>query len=379
MLVKYEFLKILRKKSTLIIMAVSLILTAFLFGLPIIQFQTYNQEGVMKGFEGIEYQKTQYEDISVSLTNEYIAGAIREVQELFENSDNVGYDGYEQFLIDDAYWDGIAPRESLLNLIAKNYSNPNESVSYNTLVDLDVSNGTDFYQARQEKIEKLLNDSSRKLTEEQKSYWLDMNSKVEEPFQYGYYKSWETIISCFELLMFSLLAVCIVIAPVFSGEYQAGTDAVILSAKYGKTKLTTAKSVASYLFGFAAFTLHIIVAFGLGVNEDDIEKLRVHDWAIFNSDRRYYQRVQETGTYLDELAEDTTQPEVKTVEDFLDSIENQHLYQVLIKVDRLTLQIALMKVQGYSTREIAVYLDITEKAVYRRMDRLKEKLKKFFE
>lgn len=41
--------------------------------------------------------------------------------------------------------------------------------------------------------------------------------------------------------------------------------------------------------------------------------------------------------------------------------------------------IALMKIQGYSTREIAVYLDITEKAVYRRMDRLKEKLKKFFE
>lgn len=47
----------------------------------------------------------------------------------------------------------------------------------------------------------------------------------------------------------------------------------------------------------------------LGVTEDDIEQLRIHDWAIFNSDRRYYQRVQETGTYLDELAEDTTQPE----------------------------------------------------------------------
>ena len=67
------------------------------------------------------------------------------------------------------------------------------------------------------------------------------------------------------------------------------------------------------------------------------------------------------------------------LEDFLDSIENQCLYQILIKVDRFTLQIALMKIQGYSTREIAVYLDITEKAVYRRMDRLKEKLKKFFE
>ena len=117
----------------------------------------------------------------------------------------------------------------------------------------------------------------------------------------------------------------------------------------------------------------------LGVSEKDIEKLRVHDWAIFNSDRRYYQRMQETGTYLEEVAADMTQPEINTVEDFLDNIENQHLYQVLIKVDRLTLQIALMKIQGYSTREIAVCLDITEKAVYRRMDRLKEKLKKFFE
>ena len=117
----------------------------------------------------------------------------------------------------------------------------------------------------------------------------------------------------------------------------------------------------------------------LGVSEDTIEKLHVHDWAIFNSDRRYYQRMQEAGTYLEEVAEDTTPPEVKTVEDFLDSIENQQLFHVLIKVDRLTLQIALMKMQGYSVRETALHFGVTEKAVYRRMDRLKEKLKKFFE
>ena len=117
----------------------------------------------------------------------------------------------------------------------------------------------------------------------------------------------------------------------------------------------------------------------LGVNEDDIEKLRVHDWTIFNSDRRYYQRVQETGTYLDTVAASTDQAEPKTVQDFLDRIENQELYHILITVDRLTLQIVLMKIQGYSTHEIARYLKITEKAVYRRMDRLKEKVKKIFE
>ena len=118
---------------------------------------------------------------------------------------------------------------------------------------------------------------------------------------------------------------------------------------------------------------------GLGVDEDTIEKLHTYDWAVFNSDRRYYRRLKEVGTYLEEFAEDAAQPEVRTVEDFLDSIENQRLYQVLIKVDRLTLQIAVMKMQGYSTHEIAVQFTITEKAIYRRMDRLKEKLKNFFE
>ena len=115
----------------------------------------------------------------------------------------------------------------------------------------------------------------------------------------------------------------------------------------------------------------------LGVSEDTIEQLHTHDWAVFNSDRRYYRRLQDAGTYLEEVVEDTTQPEEKTVEDFLDNIENQQLYQVLIKVDRLTLQIVVMKIQGYSTHEIAPRLNITEKAIYRRLDRLKEKIKKF--
>lgn len=114
----------------------------------------------------------------------------------------------------------------------------------------------------------------------------------------------------------------------------------------------------------------------LGVSEDTIEKLRIYDWAVFNSDRKFYRRLKDAGTYLEEFAEETTQPEIKTVEDFLDNIENQRLYQVLIKVDRLTLQIIVMQLQGYSTHDIAVSLDLSEQAVYKRVKRLKEKIKK---
>ena len=72
-----------------------------------------------------------------------------------------------------------------------------------------------------------------------------------------------------------------------------------------------------------------------GVTEDTIEAIRFYDRQAFNSDRRYYERVQETDTYLDIVAASTDQAEPKTVQDFLDYIENQELFHVLITVDRL--------------------------------------------
>lgn len=150
-------------------MAVSLLITTVFFALPITQFQIYNQDGVLRGLEGIAYEKEQYANISVPLTNEYVTETIQDVQTLFENPNNIGYDGNEQFLIEGAYWSGIAPRENLLGLIARNYAAPNVSVGYNALTDLDVSDGTDFYQARHDKIEAILSSPSNGLSEAEKT------------------------------------------------------------------------------------------------------------------------------------------------------------------------------------------------------------------
>ena len=113
----------------------------------------------------------------------------------------------------------------------------------------------------------------------------------------------------------------------------------------------------------------------LGVDKDTIEKLRIYDWAIFNSDRRYYEKLQDTGTYLEEAAEHPTLPEITTATAPLDSIENQELYQVLIKVDKLTIQIALWKMDGYSSSEISEKCGLTVSAINFRLWHLRKKLK----
>ncbi len=68
--------------------------------------------------------------------------------------------------------------------------------------------------------------------------------------------------STYELLIFGVIAICICLASVFAGEYQNGTDKILLTTKYGKSKGVTAKIIASYIFATLVFTIYLIFAIG---------------------------------------------------------------------------------------------------------------------
>ena len=113
------------------------------------------------------------------------------------------------------------------------------------------------------------------------------------------------------------------------------------------------------------------------MDENTIEQLRLWDRAMFNSDRRFYEKLQDTGTYLDSVAGSEAPTEIYTVEDLLNDIENAELLKALLTVDKLTLQITLLKMNGYSTNEIAILVHLSTDAIYKRIAVLKKKLKEF--
>ena len=84
----------------------------------------------------------------------------------------------------------------------------------------------------------------------------------------------------------------------------------------------------------------------------------------------------DVGEYLEGMAEVGPLAEVKTVADLLNKIENESLYRALLTVDKRTLQIVLLKMQGYSLKEIAPMVDLSAGAVYARVDHLRKKLRK---
>lgn len=113
----------------------------------------------------------------------------------------------------------------------------------------------------------------------------------------------------------------------------------------------------------------------LGVSEDIIKRLRIYDWEVFNSNRRFYQNECRRDTYMEQIEDYIQYEEFNTVDDLLNELENQQLYQFLIKVDKRTLQAVLLRMQGFSTSEIAGLLSMKEYALYKRLNRLKKKIK----
>lgn len=108
-----------------------------------------------------------------------------------------------------------------------------------------------------------------------------------------------------------------------------------------------------------------------------IQRLRELDWQDFNTERRYWEHFSpnQEELYTKELEEQS--PVALTIQQLLDSVENEQLLQILQESDKKTLQILLLKMWGFSIREIAEQTGIPEKTIYTRMDRLKKKIKKF--
>lgn len=116
----------------------------------------------------------------------------------------------------------------------------------------------------------------------------------------------------------------------------------------------------------------------LGVGGDVIKQLREYDWKEFKAERRFFEHCSDTGTYLETLATKEQAKILRSVEDLLDDIENETLHGLLLTVDRLTLRIVLLKLDGYSSAEIASITEISVNAVDMRIWKLKQKFKNIF-
>ncbi len=114
----------------------------------------------------------------------------------------------------------------------------------------------------------------------------------------------------------------------------------------------------------------------LGANEDFIAEIHGFDRIAYNSDDRFYKRLYDVGDFYEEIVKDNSQREMTTVEQLLDEVENPAIYKILKKASEKTLQIILMRVRGYSVKDISEILHISKVSIYKHIKTVRDKLDK---
>lgn len=186
------------------------------------------------------------------LTEEYLTKLVEEIQEKQVDLDT-----------DEAYIQIIRPMRDILHVLCSNYMDPGEYVQWNQLNEISTENGIQFYERRMEKVEEYLNMdfSYGNYSEEEKTFWLEKEQEVQTPFKWGDKSAMDIVWDIIQISFYLMFVIAVCIAPVFASEYESGASALLLTTKYGKTKLIYAKILAAILFALG----YVAIGIGAGI------------------------------------------------------------------------------------------------------------------
>lgn len=114
----------------------------------------------------------------------------------------------------------------------------------------------------------------------------------------------------------------------------------------------------------------------LGMDEESILELRSSDWEEFKAERRYQDHRAVFPEYQD-WESTVDEQEVSNISVLLDSISDKRLFDILWNTDKRTLQFLLLKMMGFSGREISEKTGVSEDTINTKIRRLRKKIKKF--
>ena len=109
----------------------------------------------------------------------------------------------------------------------------------------------------------------------------------------------------------------------------------------------------------------------MSMPKNKINELREFDWAQFNDERRFTRKQNITNDQYFALIPVNDKKEFKNINDILDSIEDEALYEYLKDEEPVLLTVILLKIQGFSIKEISKVINIPISTIYRKIEKIK--------
>ena len=195
-----EFKKLAKKRINVIVISVCLVLIGLLFALPVKQFVALDISGKqVMGTAAIAMEKEYENAYAGKMSEQRIASDIAAYQALFDNPENVSQDSDTKALSKSAYFKHFFPYIDYWKLVNGNYIAPSTyDSSFSAITNMNLEEGVDFYDARDKKINTLLNydyaDWYFSYTE--KEFWMNRVSAIHTPYVWcgkrdSFFKIWK--------------------------------------------------------------------------------------------------------------------------------------------------------------------------------------------
>lgn len=250
----FEMRKIFGRKFNVVVMLTGYILILICAVNYIREESFYDEttQSYIYGIEAFRMSEEKNRELTDYLTEEYLTKLTEEIQEKNMNMDS-----------DEAYLQVIRPKLDILHVLCSNYMEMGYYVDWNKLNEISTEGGIGFYERRMEKVEEYLNKdfSYGNYSQEEKAFWLKKEQEVQTPFQWGDKSAMDTVWIIIQIAFYLMFVLAVCISPVFASEYESGAATLLLTTKYGKTKLIWAKISAAVLFSLG----YVAIGIGMGI------------------------------------------------------------------------------------------------------------------
>lgn len=295
-LIKFELKKILSRRVMQISLGVILAFTCYIVVFNITSQYSLNPNTVNEEFEGTEaiaQMKANADALAGPITNEKATETLR-AYKVFIDPEGEIIDKYRPDRATSGtpgpnvseYWKFHATHYAYITLLTRPWMNGFEMPS-TVAARINTSQTLDLYGQVRAKIASQLDDSQGvfSYSEAEKVFWMNKAENVTTPVVYGYAGGWKDFFDLAQFLIFALIAVVIACAGVFNVEYREKTDAVLLSTRYGKSRLGKAKIAAAFIvssviYWFFALFLLVVPLIFFGADGGD---LQIQRWSLLNT------------------------------------------------------------------------------------------------
>jgi len=265
-LVKYEFLKLYKKKMNLILFWGTCAMMVIFAMMNALQTPHWDEKGKkLEGFAAIEYKREMVKKLQGPLTDERVRELVLEFQTMKNNPNNTepGEEGWQ--FTEPVYYSYYYPKREVLDMIAHNYDRPWEN-TYGGNIEGLTGKEESMYEARTNRLREMLLQGSGdwEYSRAEQKFWLEKDGRIKKPFTYGYAEGWKQVLDMMGFFAIPLLSLFIMTAGIYAGEYESHADHIILTTKYGKSKIIAAKNLAAFLFGGLFITVTTLIMY-LGI------------------------------------------------------------------------------------------------------------------